>query len=253
VIVAAIATLPESISPVRYHCDSTLGEEYAMAAYILVHGAWCGGYVWREVAEQLRARGHLVFTPTLTGLADRSHLLSPNVGLETHVRDIVNLIAWEALRDVVLVGHSYGGMVISGVAEDTPAGTIRSIVYLDAFYAPSGSSVADCAPELAGQSFTADPVPFPFQGQTGDSELERLVTPQPLNSLTARPILSGARDRVPTRTYVLATAMPMPWFVAIATRLKEDHSWRYREIACGHGTMREMPVQTTEILLEAAM
>jgi pimeloyl-ACP methyl ester carboxylesterase len=224
-----------------------------MAAYILVHGAWCGGYVWREVAEQLRAPGHLVFTPTLTGLADRSHLLSPKIGLDTHVRDIINLIKWESLRDVVLVGHSYGGMVISGVAEEIPEGTIRSIVYLDAFYAPSGSSVADCAPELASQFFTTDPVPFPFQGQTGDPELERLVTPQPLGCLTAQPTLSGARDRVPTRTYVLATAMPMPWFVAMASRLKEDRSWRYREIACGHGTMREMPQQTAEILLEAVL
>lgn len=224
-----------------------------MADYILVHGAWCGGYVWRAVAEELRARGHLVFTPTLTGLADRSHLLSPKIGLDTHVRDIVNLIKWEDLRDVVLVGHSYGGMVISGVAEETPDGTIGSIVYLDAFYAPSGSSVADCTPELASQSFTTDPVPFPFHGQTGDPEFERLVTAQPLASLTTRPTLSGARDRIPTRTYVLATALPMPWFVAMAARLKEDPSWRYREIPCGHGTMREMPLQTAQILLEAAV
>jgi pimeloyl-ACP methyl ester carboxylesterase len=224
-----------------------------MAAYILVHGAWCGGYVWREVAEQMRAQGHLVFTPTLTGLADRSHLLSPEVGLDTHVRDIVNLMKWESLRDVVLVGHSYGGMVISGAAEEMPEGAIQSIVYLDAFYSPSGSSVADCAPEMASQSFTTDPVPFPFQGQTGDFELERLVTPHPLKSLTTRPMLSGARDRVSRKTYALATAMPMPWFVAMATRLKEDPSWRYREIACGHGTMREMPQQTAELLLEAAL
>jgi hypothetical protein len=133
------------------------------------------------------------------------------------------------------------------------SGTIRSIVYLDAFYAPSGTSVADCTPELATQFYTADPVPFPFHGQTGDPELERLVTSQPLSSLTTRPTLSGARDRVPTRTYVLATALPMPWFVAMAMRLKEDPSWRYRELPCGHGTMREMPLQTAEILLEAVV
>jgi pimeloyl-ACP methyl ester carboxylesterase len=192
-----------------------------------------------------------VFTPTLTGLADRSHLLSPQIGLDTHVRDIVNLMKWEELEDVVLVGHSYGGMVISGVAEEMPNGAIRSIVYLDAFYAPSGCSVADCAPEMASQFFATDPVPFPFQGQTGD-QLERLATPQPLHSLTARPMLSGARDHVPRKTYVLATASPIPWFAAMAARLKEDPSWRYREIACGHGTMREMPERTVAILLEAA-
>jgi pimeloyl-ACP methyl ester carboxylesterase len=193
----------------------------------------------------------LVFTPTLTGLADRSHLLNSQIGLDTHVRDIVNLMKWEQLDDVVLVGHSYGGMVISGVAEEMPNEAIRSIVYLDAMYAPSGSSVADCAPELASQ-LTADPVPFLFYGQTGDPEFERLVTPQPLLSMTARPMLSGARERVPVKTYVLATALPMPWFVAMAARIKKDPSWRYREIACGHGTMREMPERTAAVLLEAA-
>jgi pimeloyl-ACP methyl ester carboxylesterase len=224
-----------------------------MANYVLVHGAWSGGYVWRKVAEALRAEGHLVFTPTLTGLADRSHLLTPQVDLDTHIRDIVNLMKWEKLvEDVVLVGHSYGGMVISGVAEEMPNGTIQSIVYLDAFYAPSGSSVSDCAPEFASQFFTTDPVPFPFQGQTGDPEFERLTTPQPLRSFTARPVLSGARDRVPGKTYVLATALPTPWFAALAARLKEDPTWRSREIACGHGTMREMPERTSAILLEAA-
>ncbi|MEC7514519.1 MAG: alpha/beta fold hydrolase, partial [Pseudomonadota bacterium] len=88
-----------------------------MATFVLVHGAWHGGWCWGRVAKLLRAEGHDVYTPTLTGLADRSHLMAPTINLSTHVRDITNLITWEGLSDVVLVGHSYGGMVIAGVAE----------------------------------------------------------------------------------------------------------------------------------------
>ena len=222
------------------------------STYMLVHGAWCGGFLWRDVADRLRALGHRVFAPTLTGLADRSHLLSPGIDLQTHVLDIVNLIKWEELTDIVLVGHSYGGMVISGVAEMAPKGAIRSIVYLDAFYAESGKSVADCAPELAAQAFTQDPAPFPFSGQTGDAHFEALVTPHPLRTLTDRPELTGARDRIPVKTYVLATNPGAPWFAAMAAGPKGDKAWRYREIACGHGTMLEMPEETTRLFLEAA-
>ncbi len=101
-----------------------------------------------------------LFTPILTGLADRSHRLGPEVGLDTHVRDIVNLMKWGSLRDVVLVGHSYGGMVVSGEAEEMPEGAIQSIVNLDALYAPSGSSAADCAPRKTYALATAMPTPW---------------------------------------------------------------------------------------------
>ena len=222
----------------------------ASSTYILVHGAWCGGFIWRDVADRLRALGHRVFTPTLTGLADRSHLLGPGIDLQTHVLDVLNLIRWEELTDIVLVGHSYGGMVISGVANQAPPGTIRSIVYLDAFYAPSGKSVLDCTPQL-DDAFQRDPVPFPFAGQTGDEHLEALVTAQPRATFAERPELTGARDRVPIKTYVLATVRGAPWFAAMAAGVKDDPAWRYRELPCGHGTMLEMPAETTALFLEA--
>jgi pimeloyl-ACP methyl ester carboxylesterase len=88
-----------------------------VATFVLVHGAWHGGWCWQRVAKLLRAWGHDVFTPTLTGVCERSHLLAPDIDLTTHIADIANLIKWNELNDVVLVGHSYGGMVISGVAE----------------------------------------------------------------------------------------------------------------------------------------
>ena len=103
-----------------------------MTTFVLVHGAWHGGWCWREVAGRLQSAGHRVFAPTLTGLADRSHLLTRETGLETHILDIVNLLEWEELDDAVLCGHSYGGMVVTGAA-DRAAGRLRALVYLDAF------------------------------------------------------------------------------------------------------------------------
>ena len=103
-----------------------------MSTFVLVHGAWHGSWCWKRVRKALQDQGHQVFTPTLTGLAERSHLLSPSVNLDTHIDDVVNLIRWEELSDVVLCGHSYAGAVISGVADRIPE-RIRSLVYLDAF------------------------------------------------------------------------------------------------------------------------
>src|SRR5262245_14863398 len=113
-----------------------------MATFVLVHGAWHGGWCWQRVSPLLRARGHEVFAPTLTGLGERSHLLTREIGLETHVADVVNAIRWEDLTDVVLCGHSYGGMVISGAA-DRMADRVRSLVYLDAFVPADGQSIFD--------------------------------------------------------------------------------------------------------------
>jgi pimeloyl-ACP methyl ester carboxylesterase len=220
--------------------------------YLLVHGAWCGGFIWRGVADRLRAKGRRVFAPTLSGLADRSHLLGPWIDLQTHVSDVVNLIRWEELSGIVLVGHSYGGMVISSVAEQVPAGAISSIVYLDAFYAASSQSVADCASGLDAAIYEVDAIPFPFAGETGDEHFESLTTPQPRRTMTDRPTLTGARDRVPIKTYVLATSQPRPWFSAMAEALRQDPGWRVREIASGHGMQLELPDETTELLLEAA-
>ena len=108
--------------------------------FVLVHGAWHGGWCWRRVSDQLEKPGHKVFAPTMTGLGERSHLLDPKVNLATHVTDIVNVIKWESLSNIVLVGHSYGGVIISGVAEQVPE-AIGSIVYLDAFVPENGEAL----------------------------------------------------------------------------------------------------------------
>ena len=100
-----------------------------MATFVLVHGAWRGSWCWKRVRRALQQQGHEVFTPTLTGLGERSHLLSETLDLQTHTLDVLNLIQWEELNDFVLCGHSYGGMVISGVADRVPE-RIRSLVFL---------------------------------------------------------------------------------------------------------------------------
>ena len=102
-----------------------------MATYVLVHGAFLGGWCWRDVAARLRAAGHDVFAPTLTGLGERYHLATPDTDLETNVQDIIGVIDWEDLNDIVLVGHSYAGMVVGGVA-GRHGDRIKSIIYLDA-------------------------------------------------------------------------------------------------------------------------
>lgn len=114
----------------------------AARTYVIVHGAWGGGWAFRRVEQLLRARGHEVYRPTLTGLGERRHLAGPSVGLSTHIEDVVNVLLFEDLRDVVLVGHSYGGMVITGVADRVPE-RIRSLVYLDAIVPADGESVLE--------------------------------------------------------------------------------------------------------------
>jgi pimeloyl-ACP methyl ester carboxylesterase len=109
--------------------------------YVLVHGAWGGGWDWRPVSDILTSRGHRVFRVTLTGLGERVHLASPDIGLETHITDVINTILYENLRDVTLVGHSYGGMVITGVADRVPD-RLAHLAYVDAFVPEDGESVA---------------------------------------------------------------------------------------------------------------
>ena len=113
-----------------------------MATFLLVHGGWAGGWHWREVASLLRAAGHEVFTPTLTGLGERVHLASPDVGLDTHIQDILMVLEYEELRDVILIGYSYSGMVITGVAERA-ADRLAHLVYLDAYVPRDGESLLD--------------------------------------------------------------------------------------------------------------
>jgi len=126
----------------------TQGVAAPKTTYVLVHGAWGGGWDWRQVDDLLTADGNKVFRATLTGQGERSHLASTNIDLDTHIQDVVNLIVWENLHDVVLVGHSYGGMVITGVADRVPE-RIQHIIYIDAFLPENGESALSTRPHTS--------------------------------------------------------------------------------------------------------
>ena len=110
-----------------------------MTTFVLIHGAWHGGWCWKKVSPILREAGHETYSPTLTGLGERSHLLSRDIDLNCHIQDVVNVLEYKGLKDVVLVGHSYAGMVITGVADRCPE-RLAQLVYLDAF-APQNLSL----------------------------------------------------------------------------------------------------------------
>jgi pimeloyl-ACP methyl ester carboxylesterase len=244
----------------------------APRTFVLVHGAWHGGWCWRYVRERLHAAGHRVHTPTLTGLGERSHLLSPQIGLDTHVEDVAQLIECEELRDVVLCGHSYAGMVITGVA-DRLRERIAHLVYLDAVVPLNGQSMLTEGPprdaqEQAsaqarilsmGDSQGLMPV-FPPMGlgvlpsdTKNTAWLQRRLTPHPLKTWLDPLVLRHGGAGGLAKTYVLCTnpLLPGTSFAWHAARARDDSEWRYAEIATGHDAMVTAPDETAAVLLSA--
>ena len=234
-----------------------------MASFVLVHGAWHGSWCWKRVRKGLQAQGHEVFTPTLTGVAERSHLLSPAVNLETHILDIVNLIRWEELTDLVLCGHSYGGCVITGVADRMPE-RIRSLVYLDAFVPEDGDNQLQHLPETlatrllegaknVGEGWKVPPIPAAvFNVNAADREwVDRQSTLHPLATMQQRLRLTGGLQKIKNITYILATGWngpsPFPPFYEKA----KAKGWKTRSLSCGHDVMLDLPEELTTILAEA--
>jgi pimeloyl-ACP methyl ester carboxylesterase len=230
--------------------------------FVLVHGAWHGGWCWRRVSDLLEKRGHKVFSPTMTGLGERSHLMDAKINLATHVTDIVNVIKWEGLKDIVLVGHSYGGVIISGVA-DQMHDVLGSIVFLDAFIPEEGDSLAARASQPVREAIAAlvekgettmKPVPAAvFRVNENDRAwVDGKCTPHPVATLTEKITVAGGRDRVAKKTYIRAKGYPSVPFDAAQEKAKASAGWRVYEMPCGHDAMVDMPDRLTEILLEAA-
>lgn len=238
--------------------------------FVLVHGAWHGGWCWQPVARRLREAGAVVHAPTLTGLGERDHLREPMPGLHTHIRDVAGLIEAEELTNVILVGHSYAGMVITGVADMLP-GRVRHLVYLDAAVPADGDDFISQHPgldaataagrrqalaEVADADGWLPPYPVDAMGVKEASAvawLQRRLRPHPLSSWfeplrIARPDTPCAR-----RTYVLATEPPteLMGYPLHGERARNSAQWRYREMACGHNMMVIDPDTTSRILLEA--
>jgi pimeloyl-ACP methyl ester carboxylesterase len=241
---------------------SPVAAQTSAKTFVLVHGAWHGGWCWRRVADRLTAKGHKVFTPTMTGLGERSHLLDPKIGLATHITDIVNVIKWEGLADIVLVGHSYGGFIITGVAEQAQS-AISSIVFLDAFVPESGQSIADTATQLtrdmiakavqAGEG-VIKPVPAAvFRVNEKDRAwVDAMCTPHPIASFTDKTGATGARERIARKTYIRAKGYPSIPFDGYQAQLTKAADWRMHELPCGHDAMVDQPAELTDLLVSAA-
>jgi pimeloyl-ACP methyl ester carboxylesterase len=228
-----------------------------MTTFVLVHGAWHGGWCWNRVAQLLSAKQHTVITPTLTGLGERSHLLNPGIDLETHILDVVNVMKWQELREIVLVGHSYGGAVISGVAERMET-SIASLVMLDAFIPANGQSVSDLmVPQrrdailkAASEGTTSFP-PVPaaaFNVNESDRGwVDVQCTPHPIKCFLQKLELTGARDRIAKKAYIRAANYDSTPFDAALSQAR-DTGWRTFEMAAGHDVMIDAPAQLAEML-----
>jgi pimeloyl-ACP methyl ester carboxylesterase len=234
--------------------------------FVLVHGAWHGGWCWRQVAEALRAAGHVVFTPTLTGFGERAHLLQPSLTIEDFATDVVSVIEAEELQQVILVGHSFAGAPISVVADRKPE-ALKRLIYLDAVVLENGQSAfSKLEPAIVAQrvkvaqetseGLTIPPPPPEAFGVTETHEagwLRRRMTPQPLNCYQEpirlnHPLGNGVR-----KTYIACTDPAYGSLVPTHEWVRRQNGWQYLEFATGHDAMVIRPEALTEVLVGCAL
>ncbi|PWW62715.1 alpha/beta hydrolase family protein [Actinokineospora spheciospongiae] len=232
-----------------------------MATFLLVHGAWHSGQSWDRVVPLLESAGHRVFAPSLTGYGDKAHLLGPEVGLGTHVDDVVGLVERERLDDVVLVGHSYAGMVISGVADRVPE-RIAHLVFLDAMVPEDGEAAVDVLPIteqlIAGAvdgwrvpPMPEQPAPLGLFGVTDPDDvawLRSMLSDQPVRCLREPVRMDDPAGRALPRTHIHCVGVRQAGITRRAVPVGE----RVRELPTGHDCMITMPGELAGLLLEAA-
>jgi len=242
--------------------------------FVLVHGAWHGGWCWRLVADRLRAMGHRVFTPTMTGLGERAHLLSADISLETHIQDVLGVIEAEELDGFTLMVHSYGGMIITGVA-DTLRERLAHVSYLDAVFPRDGrsmietrdydtSAAAEAAREAVrnmskdGISLNSPP-PGVFGIPSEDEELTdwaaRRLTPHPMQTwLDSIELKNGGSDGL-SRSYIHCNqpALQQSSFPDNYLKFRDDPTWvTVKTLPTGHNAMMTMPDAVVDLLLEVS-
>ena len=236
-----------------------------MATFVLVHGAWHGGWCWARVAPRLRDAGHTVFTPTMTGFGERSHLLTPDNGLELNVADIANVLLWEDLSDVILVGASYAGMVTTSVADRMPE-RIAALVYQNAFIAEDGVAQNDLLPgwrrEMIEKELAEDPdawrMPPPdpkLFGVTDPDDIAWIaskMTVQPAKTFQDKARITGGHKAITSRTYIRATGYPNSTFDRYVEERSDDPGWRVEVLDTSHDAMITAPDDIVRILLEVA-
>jgi pimeloyl-ACP methyl ester carboxylesterase len=242
-----------------------------MSTFVLVHTAWNGTHCFRKVRPLLRAAGHDVVTPGLTGIGARIHLASPQVGLTTHIQDLVNEVLYEDLTDVVLLGYSYGGMVATG-SLDYIADRVTHLVYLDAFVPADGESVGDVISRTGGPVLSGEAPPLVGPGSTwwlpppparayDDADdaawMAARLTTQPRRCFEEPVHLRQPLEQFPfTRTYIKAAQEPRPAgggpFGVAGDHAKSSPAWRYHEIDTNHLIPLNRPEALATILLGLA-
>ncbi len=235
-----------------------------MRNFVLLHGAWHGGWCWEWVADILRARGHQVTTPTQTGVGERQHLLSADITLETFVRDLENHLIFEDLTDVVLVGHSFGGCAITGVA-DRLAGRVRALIYLDSLMPRSGEAPFDqYAADIVAQRLDlaksttgglALPPPEPaalglFEQDQIDWVMPRL-TPHPIRTYQTAITYEGVPGNGLPTNYILCSD-PLYPALAPSREFVQQVGMPIHELATGHDAMVSAPKATADLLEQLA-
>jgi pimeloyl-ACP methyl ester carboxylesterase len=229
-----------------------------VSTFVLVHGAWHGGWCWDRVVPSLSAAGHRVTTPTLTGLGERRHLASAAVNLDTHVEDLLNHLAYEDLSDVVLVAHSYAGFIAYGVA-DRNAAAIARLVLVDAFIPRDGETMADHVGPRGDQYRAAaakDPgwlIPSPPIAALGVNEedaawAEPRLTPQPVNTYLQPLSVGPGMEFVAEKQYVSCTTPGLTVLEESKRRMAEA-GVPIAELACGHDAMIAAPDELAALLL----
>ncbi|MEZ4568908.1 MAG: alpha/beta hydrolase [Thermomicrobiales bacterium] len=248
-----------------------------MATIVFVHGAWTGGWIWRDVAARLRAEGYDVYTPTLTGLGERVHLGGPDVDLDTHITDIINVLSYEDLDDVVLVGHSYSGIVVEGVADRAPD-RLAGLVYVDcaplsdgmALFNLFGDEGRAATEQVANEYGDGWKLPFPSIEDLGniasiagldDAALDLMTrrgTPQPIGTYRQPLSLTHEFDGEYTRSLVACSLgdFSVEWLksgIASGEPMLEPISapdWTFYELETGHWPMLSEPEELSEIMIE---
>ncbi|MDB5516703.1 MAG: esterase [Tardiphaga sp.] len=211
--------------------------------FLVCHGAWSAGWAWKRMRPLMSVVGHQLVTPTYTGLGEREHLANPSIDLETHIQDVLNVIKYEDLRDIVLIGHSYGGMVATGVA-DRVRDRVAQLIYIDAFVPGNGQSLFDLNPKgrqgmrdaaAAGDGWRLPPTPTPPDTPPADAEwLKARRVSQPIKCFEMPLKLQGGELTLP-RSYIYALRVtPADTFRPFAERARSEAGWRYFEIDASH-------------------
>jgi pimeloyl-ACP methyl ester carboxylesterase len=237
-----------------------IAQVIARKTFVLIHGAYHGGWCWRRVADILETHGHKVYAPSLTGNGDRSHLLSKDVVLDTQIADIANLVTWEDLTDICLVAHSFGGWPASGALEHIH-NRVASIIWLDAFKPEDGQKGTDFVSEFSrkameeavakGEPGRKPPPAKTFsQSEKDYAWIDSKLTQQP-NGVAIQPIkLTGKRETIAKKTYIRAPKYPQAAFDKALAECKADKTWQtFVNENTGHDVMIDQPAWLADLLL----